>query len=393
MNSTEKRATWSLSLIYAFRMFGLFMIFPVFVIYAQDIPGATPQTIGLALGVYGLTQALLQIPFGMASDKFGRKPIITIGLLLFALGSVLAALSDDMLGLIIGRAVQGSGAIAAAIMALASDVTREENRTKIMASIGISIGISFSVSLVMGPVFINWFSLSGLFWITAILSSLGIIILYLWVPTPSTAPINEQPLKQQLSAVLKNKQLLKLDVSIFVLHMILTSLFLVLPTLMVDAGLLKENHWQVYLPVLLLSFVIMIPFIIFAEKKKQITKVFLFAIALLAISLLSLYLYRRPLAGIVVSLLLFFVAFNVLEASLPSLVSKISPANLKGGAMGVYTTSQFMGVFVGGLVSGWVISLYGVGVLLLVLMAESMVWMFVIKNCCKQPFDWADAKK
>jgi MFS family permease len=306
MNATEKRATWSLSLIYAFRMFGLFMIFPVFVIYAQDIPGATPQTIGFALGVYGLTQALLQIPFGMASDKFGRKPIITIGLLLFALGSVLAALSDDMLGLIIGRAVQGSGAIAAAIMALASDVTREENRTKIMASIGISIGISFSVSLVMGPVFINWFSLSGLFWITAILSSLGIIILYLWVPTPSIAQINEQPLKQQLSAVLKNKQLLKLDVSIFVLHMILTSLFLVLPTLMVDAGLLKENHWQVYLPVLLLSFVIMIPFIIFAEKKKQITKVFLFAIALLAISLLSLYLYRRPLAGIVVSLLLFF---------------------------------------------------------------------------------------
>jgi predicted MFS family arabinose efflux permease len=298
-----------------------------------------------------------------------------------------------MLGLIIGRAVQGSGAIAAAIMALASDVTREENRTKIMASIGISIGISFSVSLVMGPVFINWFSLSGLFWITAILSSLGIIILYLWVPTPSTAPVNEQPLKQQLSAVLKNKQLLKLDVSIFVLHMILTSLFLVLPTLMVDAGLLKENHWQVYLPVLLLSFVIMIPFIIFAEKKKQITKVFLFAIALLAISLLSLYLYHRPLAGIVVSLLLFFVAFNVLEASLPSLVSKISPANLKGGAMGVYTTSQFMGVFVGGLVSGWVISLYGVGVLLLVLMAESLAWMLVIKNCCKQPFDWVEAKK
>ena len=386
MNAIEKRATWSLSLIYAFRMFGLFIIFPVFAIYAQDIPGATPQTIGFALGVYGLTQACLQIPFGLASDKFGRKPVIAIGMVLFVIGSVIAATSSDMLGLIIGRAVQGSGAVAAVIMALASDVTSEQNRTKIMASIGLSIGVSFSLSLVLGPVLVHWLSLTGLFWVTAVLSIVGLIILFLWVPTPAKqVNLSNLSVMQQIAVVLKNAHLIKLDFSIFFLHMFMTSLFLVVPLALINSGFDKQHHWQIYLPVLLSSVVLMVPFIILAEKKKKMDAVFIFAIFLLFVSFLDLYLFRRPLAGIVVGLLVFFIAFNLMEALLPSLISKIAPANLKGGAMGVYTTSQFMGVFAGGTVSGWIMNHYHADSLLMFLMAICVVWLLMFVALGKSP--------
>ena len=381
MTATEKRAMTSLSLIYAFRMFGLFMIFPVFAIYAKDLPGATPQTIGLAMGIYGLTQAIFQIPFGMLSDRFGRKPIITTGLVLFALGSVIAALSSDIWWIIIGRAVQGSGAIAAAIMALASDLTSEKNRTKIMASIGVSIGIAFSLSLVLGPVFINWFSLSGLFWITALVSVIGIAILLLWVPNPvdQVAGQKELPIMEQIKAILTHKQLIKLDMSVFILHMTLTSIFLVLPAMMVQAGLVKQDHWMLYLPVLLLSFVFMVPFVIVAEKKKQIKSVLLLSIAILLLSLLSLGFYHRTLASIAIALFLFFVAFNVMEATLPSLLSKIAPQDYKGGAMGVFSTSQFMGVFVGGAFSGWLTTHSSMPMLFVCLSFICVVWAIVVR--------------
>jgi MFS family permease len=387
MTSTEKRASVSLALIYALRMLGLFMILPVFAIYAENLEDSTPLLVGVALGVYGLTQAILQIPFGIASDRLGRKRVIAFGLLIFALGSVVAATADSMWGVIYGRALQGAGAIAAAVMALAADLTREEHRVKAMAMIGASIGLSFAFSLVAGPMIDAWVGVSGIFWITAILALGGIVVLYAGVPTPVRSRFHRdaEPIPSQFKTVLKNPELIRLDIGIFVLHMVLTATFVVLPLVLRDqVNLDSARHWWVYLPVLFLAMGIMVPFIIVAEKKRRMKQIFSGAVLVLAASEMVLMMSNGSLFIVVLALLLFFIAFNVLEATLPSLIAKTSPPDIKGTAMGVYSSFQFSGAFWGGLIGGWVHGEFGNDGVFFFAMMALLLW-FTIAATMKNP--------
>ncbi len=380
MSTDERRASLGLAGIFSMRMLGLFMILPVMSLYTADLDGITPLLLGLAISVYGLTQALLQIPFGLMSDRFGRKKIITIGLLIFVLGSVVAAMSTTIYGIIIGRALQGGGAVAAAVMALAADLTREQNRTKIMATIGISIGISFGIAMVIGPVLASFVGLSGIFWFTAILATCGIVILHKVVPQPKELSVHKdaEPIPALMGRVLKDGQLLRLDFGIFCLHLVMTAMFVVLPLLMRGKlGIAAEDHWMVYLPVLGLSVIAMVPFIIIAEKKRKMKAVFVAAVATLSVASYGLYLFSDGLWGMVAALFVFFTAFNLLEATLPSLISKIAFAGGKGTAMGVYSSSQFFGAFCGGLMGGFVWSSYGMANVFLVCAVVLFVWFMV----------------
>ncbi len=380
MSTDERRASLGLAGIFSMRMLGLFMILPVMSLYTADLDGITPLLLGLAISVYGLTQALLQIPFGLMSDRFGRKKIITIGLLIFVLGSVVAAMSTTIYGIIIGRALQGGGAVAAAVMALAADLTREQNRTKIMATIGISIGISFGIAMVIGPVLASFVGLSGIFWFTAILATCGIVILHKVVPQPKELSVHKdaEPIPALMGRVLKDGQLLRLDFGIFCLHLVMTAMFVVLPLLMRGKlGIAAEDHWMVYLPVLGLSVIAMVPFIIIAEKKRKMKAVFVAAVATLSVASYGLYLFSDGLWGMVAALFVFFTAFNLLEATLPSLISKIAFAGGKGTAMGVYSSSQFFGAFCGGLMGGFVWSSYGMANVFLVCAVILFVWFMV----------------
>ena len=355
LSRQEKRAGYALAAIYAVRMLGLFMILPVFTIYAETIPDSTPMLAGIALGVYGLTQGLLQIPFGMLSDKIGRKPVIVGGLLIFALGSLVAAQSDSIYGIILGRALQGSGAIAAALMALAADLSREENRLKIMSFIGVSIGFAFALSMVLGPLLNTYIGMSGLFVFTAVMALLAILVLFTLVPTPDASVFHRDTQMETtaLRHVLADAQLLRLDYGIFVLHMVLMASFVAIPlTLQPQAAFDVKEHWKISLPVFLLAVALMVPFIIVAEKKRRMKQVFVGAILALLVAELVLYDAGGSLLELSFALLLFFTAFNLLEASLPSLVSKIAPADRKGTAMGIYSSSQFIGAFVGGWMGG-----------------------------------------
>jgi len=387
MTPTERRSAFSLAGIFSTRMLGLFMILPVFALYSDHLEGATPFLIGLAMGIYGLTQALLQIPFGMLSDRIGRKPVIYAGLAIFALGSVVAAMSDSITGMIIGRAMQGAGAIAAAVMALAADLTREEHRLKAMAIMGMSMGVSFSIALIMGPMMNSWFGLHGIFWMTAALAVVGMAILALLVPTPVVSRFHRdaEPVPAQFKNVLADTQLLRLDFGIFVLHMILTATFVAIPLALRDkAGLDSAEHWMVYLFVLVVSFIAMVPFIIIAEKKRKMKQIFVGAIALLMVAVLLLSQVSGSVTGIVIALLAFFLAFNILEASLPSLVAKIAPADKKGTAMGVYTSSQFMGAFVGGVSGGWLYQHMGGEAVFMFCGLLASIWV-ILAGTMKQP--------
>lgn len=360
MTPVERRATLSLAAIFSTRMLGLFMILPVFALYAQHLEGATPALMGLAIGIYGLFQALLGIPFGMISDKIGRKPVIVAGLIIFAIGSVVAAEASTIWGVILGRAMQGGGAIAAVVMALAADLTREEHRMKSMATIGASIGLSFTLALIAGPLLSKWIGVPGIFWLTALLGLAAIAVLYLWVPQPVQSRMHRdaEAVPAYFGTVLRDPQLLRLDFGVFALHLLLTASFVAVPIAMRDhAGLAADHHWMVYLGVMIVSIVIMIPFVIIAEKRRKMKQIFVGAIALLVVSELVLMAEWGTLSGIIVGLLLFFIAFNLLEATLPSLIAKISPPDKKGTAMGVYSSSQFFGAFCGGALGGW---LYGV---------------------------------
>lgn len=377
----ELRTVASLSSLYAFRMLGLFMVLPVLALYGGDYLGSSPMLLGVALGIYGLSQSLLQIPFGMLSDRLGRKPVIAMGLVIFAVGSIIAAESTTIYGLILGRFLQGCGAIASAIMAMVTDLTSDEDRTKAMATIGASIGVSFSVALVIGPVLTAWGGLSLIFWMTAGLSVVGIFILFKFVPTPFVTAKRRRgasAVPELFVATLKNPQLLRLNFGIFVLHFVLMASFLVLPGIMeTQLGIVREQHWQIYLPLLMLAFLAMVPFIIVAEKRRKIKPVLIAAIALLGIMELALLGFQHQRLLFLAALFVFFVAFNLLEATLPSLMSKLAPAGAKGTASGIYSTSQFMGAFAGGVSSGWLLASGGVDGVFITCAALVAIWILL----------------
>ncbi|HET6726071.1 MAG TPA: MFS transporter [Gammaproteobacteria bacterium] len=381
LSPTEGRAALSLSAILALRMLGLFMIYPVFAVYATHLSGATAATIGLALGIYGLAQAMLQIPFGALSDRIGRKPVITVGLVLFAMGSVVAAMADSIGGVILGRALQGAGAVGSTILALGADLTREENRTKAMAMIGMTIGMSFALAVVVGPPLNRWVGVPGIFWLTAVLALVGIAVLYALVPQPHLIIRHRdtEPVPALFKRVLSNGELLRLDFGIFVQHAILTATFLALPLALRqvnDAG----AHWLFYLPILVVAFILMTPFIVIGEKYRKMKPVFIGAVAAVGLGQLSLLVWHKNLWAIGAGLLVFFAAFSLLEATLPSLVSKVAPADSKGTAMGVYSSSQFLGIFVGGAVGGWVQGVFAPNGLLAVFVLTTglaVCWLLV----------------
>lgn len=380
MNPIEKRTVSTLAMIYALRMFGLFMVLPVLAIYGPSYPGATAMLVGVAIGAYGLTQAMFQLPFGVFSDRFGRKPVLLVGLLLFTLGSGVAAYADSIWMLIAGRALQGAGAVASTLMALMTDLTREENRTKAMASIGASIGLSFTVAMVVGPALASWLGLKGLFLLTAVLTLLAIVLLFTMVPTPSrqVQSRDSRAFKHQLLDVFKDNQLLRLSYGIFALHAVLVACFVAVPLALLEVGMEGAQHWKVYLPVMLVAFVFMVPFIIIAEKRQKMKEVLMLAVFLLCLTLVLMAFSLDSIGKIVFSLWLFFVAFNILEASLPSLVSKFAPAGYKGSAMGVYSTSQFLGAFVGGILGGYLHSQWGLSGVFLGSLPLLLVWLALV---------------
>ena len=374
MSRDEKRAGGALAAIFALRMLGLFLILPVFAIHAEAIPGGNDLTlVGIALGAYGLTQAMFQIPFGMASDAFGRKKVIVVGLLLFAFGSAVAALSTDIWWTIVGRVLQGAGAISAAVTALAADLTREQHRTKVMAMIGSSIGLVFAFSLVAAPALYAAIGMDGLFWMTAILALAAIGLVTHVVPPAPPPPEGPRP---PFRDVLLDTRLLRLNFGIFTLHMVQMAMFVVVPGLLVRYGdLALASHWKVYLPAVLASFVLMVPAIILAEKRNQVKPVFVAAIVLLFFTLLVLWRGSTSYTVVVGGLLSFFVAFNILEAMLPSLISRIAHPNAKGAALGVYNTTQAFGLFLGGALGGWLVKHYDAGAVFLCGTAMAALWL------------------
>ncbi len=389
MSGSETRAASGLALVFAFRMLGMFMVLPVLATYGMDLAGATPALIGLAIGAYGLTQAVLQIPFGMVSDRIGRRPVIYAGLVLFILGSLLAAQADSIWGIVAGRVLQGAGAISAAVMALLSDLTREQHRTKAMAMIGMSIGLSFAVAMVVGPLLTRAFGLSGLFLATAALAVVGIGLIAFVVPAGHSVLQHRESgvARQALGPTLRNRDLLRLDLSIFILHAILMASFVVLPLAYVErGGLPKEQHWWVYLTALLVSFFAMIPFIIYGEKKRKMKRVLLGAVSVLLLVELFFWQWADNLRGLVTGTVVFFTAFNLLEASLPSLVSKVSPAGGKGTAMGVYSTSQFLGAALGGILGGWLFQHGGLGSVFLGCAGLCLIWLLATLGMNEPPY-------
>lgn len=381
LNASERRAVISLALIFALRMLGLFLILPVLSVVAREMPEATPALAGLALGIYGLTQAMLQIPFGFYSDRIGRKRIITIGLFIFMLGSVVAATADSIYGIIVGRALQGAGAIAAAVMALAADLTREQQRTKATATIGASIGAAFMVALMLAPVLEGWIGISGIFWLTAGLPVLMMPVLWWWTPSPVHARRDAEVVFSSalFGRMLKHPQLIRFDIGIFALHFALTSFFVVVPLQLVDiAGFATSEHWKVYLPVFVLSLVGMLPILIYAHMRRQYREMMAVSIGLMIVAELVFGLVEGRRLTIVLALWLFFVGFNALEAMLPSLVSRVAPAGTKGTVLGVYNTFQFAGIFVGGLMGGWAYGALGAAGAYLITAIVLGAWLVLV---------------
>lgn len=388
MTPVELRATWGLGTVFSLRMLGMFMVLPVLTTYGMALQGASETLIGLAIGIYGLAQAIFQIPFGLLSDRIGRKPLIVGGLLLFVLGSVIAACTDSIWGIILGRALQGSGAIAAAVMALLSDLTREQNRTKAMAFIGISFGVTFAIAMVVGPVVTHALGLQALFWMIAILASLGIVITLLVVPSTPHHVLNRESgmVKGSFRKVLANPRLVKLNIGILCLHILLMSSFVALPGQFEQAGFPAPEHWKVYLSTMLIAFAGVVPFIIYAEVKRRMKRVFVGCVGMIVIAEIVLWGAEGHFWTLVVGVQLFFFAFNLMEAILPSLISKESPAGYKGTAMGIYSTSQFLGVAVGGSMGGWVFGHFDAQTVFMVGAMVAAAWLFVSMTMQEPPY-------
>lgn len=380
MTPLELRASMGLASVYGLRMLGLFIILPIFALYAEHLPGGeSPLLIGIALGAYGLTQAILQIPAGWLSDHYGRKPVIYAGLLLFVIGSLVAAFADNIYWIIVGRVIQGAGAINAAVMALTADLTREDHRTKAMAMIGMTIGLSFALSIVLSPVLYASIGMQGIFIMTAILAVFAILVIAFFVPNPLITRFHSETeaSSKRLGEVLRNKDLLRLDFGIFALHAVLMSVFMQVPFMLKNNGLHTVYHWKVYLPVMLLAFVLMIPPMLLGDKKSRGKQVFIGAITLAALSQLALLLFHDSVLNVATALLLFFVAFNLLEAKLPSLISKTAPLAAKGTAMGVYSSVQFLGAFVGASTGGFLMQHFGGNAVIIFAIILLLLWALV----------------
>lgn len=387
MSRDEIRASTSLASIFALRMLGLFLILPVFSVHAKGLPGGDSATlVGLALGIYGLTQSFGQIPFGIASDKYGRKRIIVIGLILFAVGSFIAAAADTIVWVIIGRAVQGAGAISAAVTAFIADSTREEHRTKAMAMVGASIGLTFAASLVISPLLYQAIGMGGIFALTGILSVLAIVVVIYIVPAAPALP----PGRASIREVLANGELMRLNYGVFALHLTQMAMFVVMPSALIRFGNLPlAEHWKVYLPVVVASFVFMLPPIFIGEKRGKAKQVFVGAIALLLLVQLGMWLVLSQTqvhwSWLIGLLLAFFVAFNILEASQPSLVSRIAPPASKGAALGVYNTLQALGLFCGGALGGWLTQHAGSASVFVLGAVLTVAWLIIAANMKNVP--------
>jgi MFS family permease len=380
MSPQERRSSVSLALIFALRMLGLFLVLPVFALEARHLPGGdNPALVGLAMGIYGLTQGCLQMVYGMASDRLGRKRVILFGLLVFAIGSFAAALADTLPGLVAGRALQGAGAVSAAVTALLADQTRDSVRTKAMALVGASIGLVFALSLVLSPLLNGWIGLHGIFTLTGVLALGGMAVVQWLVPaeTRGHAPL---PARHALGQVLRNPALLRLNYGVFVLHAVQLGMWMAIPALLVEAGLPKEAHWQVYLPAVLGSFFVMGGTLFPLERRGYLRAVFLFAIGLIASVQLALWYLSAMQPSVLtlgVVLFVFFWGFNILEASQPSLASRLAPATVRGTALGVYNTLQSLGFFAGGAVGGWLVKSVGARGLFSVCGAAMLLWLAV----------------
>ncbi|WLF84088.1 MFS transporter [Moraxella sp. ZY210820] len=379
MNSLERRATFALSSIFALRMLGLFMIIPVFAVAGRDYVYATPALIGLAVGVYGLSQAIFQIPFSMVADRFSRKPLIILGLALFALGGAIAAMSESIYGVIIGRAVAGAGAVSAVVMALLADVTREEQRSKAMAIMGMSIGLSFVIAFAMSPWITSQIGISGLFWLTCVMGILAIFVLALVPNIQRFHQMKKQNFTQQLKQVLSMRDVNRLHISIFMLHALLASMFVYIPSQLINyADLPLKQHGWLYLPLLFISLLFAFPSIILAEKYRKMRGIFLSAVMGILLSFVLLALGAKIVWVLYLALALFFIAFNVMEALLPSWLSKIAPIQSKATAMGLNASCQFLGGACGGLLGGKLLSMHNTTMGWGILVVLSVVWLFVV---------------
>ncbi|VFP82189.1 MFS transporter [Candidatus Erwinia haradaeae] len=388
MSRIELRATWGLSTVFFLRMLGMCIVLPILTVYGMQIPKASETLIGLAIGIYGATQAIFQIPFGILSDRFGRKPLIIIGLLLFTAGSLVAAITESIWGIILGRALQGSGAISSVIMALLSDLTSEQNYTKAITFIGMGFGITFSIAIIIGPVIANILNIHALFSITALLAIIAIMITVIIVPSSSIQILNRDvvTVRSGIKTIITNKHLIKLNLSIFFLHVLLMSNFISLPTQFSLSGFPSKDHWKIYLCTIFISFVTTIPSVLYAEVNKKMKSVVISCTILMLSSEILLWHSDHVFYKLFMGLQIFFISFNIMEAILPSLINKECPAGFKGTAMGLYSTSQFLGVAIGGSVNGWLLDHFGVNHVFLFGSLLSLTWLLLTMNMREPPY-------
>lgn len=381
MKYSWSKTVFPIAAIFSFRMLGLFLLIPVFTLYATQLSGSTPTLIGFALGSYGLAQGLLQIPFGIWSDKFGRKPIITLGLITFACGSLLGAYTDSIFGMILARVLQGSGAVGSVLIALLADLTPDNQRTKAMAVIGMTIGTSFSLAMILSPLIANQFGLAGIFYLTVVLAIIGLILLHLVIPSPlkESFHADSETNLSLFKSVITNPNLQRLNAGIFCQHLIFTATFFAIPMILRE-HVINGNlsvQWHFYLPLIIGAFVLIIPLIILAEKKKAMNIFFLVFIFVTCATQAFLAFYNMNWLALCLSMFAYFIAFSFLEAALPSLISRLASANNKGTAMGIYSTSQFLGIFAGGALAGFLYQLQGNLTIFLVNALIGLIWLLI----------------